>query len=102
MNKFLLIFLIALVAATTVPATEDFELEGWWSDFWGKVKDFFKKIPTYFKKAVQWLKDNGFWDKLVEIIKKYGTPKAMELCVKLLKKEDICTDLVNFLFGFLK
>ena len=28
--------------------------------------------------------------------------KGIELCTKLLKKEDLCTDLVNFLFSFIK
>ena len=102
MNKFLLILLIAIVVSTTVPVPEDFDVEGWWKNFWNKVKDFLKKIPGFLKSAYEWLKNNGYWDKLIEIVKKYGVPKGIELCTKLLKKEDLCTDLVNFLFSFIK
>ena len=101
MNKFLLILLIAIVATTTVPAYDQ-DLEGWWGDFWDKVKEFIKKIPTYLKKVYQWLKDNGYWDQLVELVKKYGIPKGIEFCTKYLKKEELCTDIVNFVFSFLK
>ena len=100
MNKFILILLIAIVVTTTIP--EEFDLEGWWGNLWDKIKNFIKKIPSYLKKAYQWLKDNGYWDKLIDLIKKYGAPKAIEFCTKYLKKEDLCTDIVNFLFGFLK
>ena len=100
MNKFLIILLIAIVATTTVPAFDD--LEGFWGDFWEKVKEFIKKLPGYLKKVYQWLKDNGYWDQLVELVKKYGIPKGIEICTQYLKKEDLCTDLINFVFSFLK
>ena len=100
MNKFLLILLIAIVAASTIE-NYDPELEGWWSDLWDKIKNFVKSLPSKLKALYQWLKDNGYWEKLVELVKKYGIPKGIEFCKNYLD-EGLCTDLVNFIFSFLK
>ena len=95
MKKFLFMLLVAVIASAAV---EDVTLEGWWDD----VVEAFKKIIEKVKGVIQWLKDNGYWDTLIELLKKYGKPKAIEFCVSLIHKEDICTDIVTILLSFIK
>ena len=95
MKKFLFVLLVAFIASTAV---EDVTVEGWWDD----VVEAFKKIIEKVKSVIQWLKDNGYWDKLIELLKKYGKPKAIEFCVSLIHKEELCTDIVTILLSFIK
>ena len=95
MKKFLFVLLVAIIASAAV---EDVTLEGWWDD----VVEAFKKIIEKVKGVIQWLKDNGYWDKLIELLKKYGKPKAIEFCVSLIHKEELCTDIVTILLSFIK
>ena len=95
MKKFLFVLLVAFIASTAV---EDVTVEGWWDD----VVEAFKKIIEKVKGVIQWLKDNGYWDTLIELLKKYGKQKAIEFCVSLIHKEDICTDIVTILLSFIK
>ena len=95
MKKFLFVLLVAVIASAAV---EDVTVEGWWDD----VVEAFKKIIEKVKGVIQWLKDNGYWDKLIELLKKYGKPKAIEFCVSLIHKEELCTDIVTILLSFIK
>ena len=79
MKKFLLILLIAVAASVSVEF-DGTELNGWFSNLFHHVKDFFKNIGGKLKKFVNWLKDNGIWDKLVDLVKNYGGPKAVKYC----------------------
>ena len=95
MKKFLFVLLIAVIASAAV---EDSSLDTWWDD----VVEAFKKVIEKIKTVIQWLKDNGFWEPLMRVLEKYGKPKAVEFCVKLIHKEDICTDIVNILIDIIK
>ena len=79
MKKFLLILLIAVAASVSVEF-DGTELNGWFTHFIHGVKDFFKGVAGKLKKFVNWLKDNGIWDKLVDLVKNYGGPKAVKYC----------------------
>ena len=95
MKKFLFVLLFAVIATSAV---EDYTLEGWWDDIIAAIKKIIEKI----KAIIQWLKDNGHWDTLIELLKKYGKPKAVEFCVKLIHKEELCNDIVTYLLSFIK
>ena len=95
MKKFLFVLLVAFIASAAV---EDVTIEGWWDD----VVEAFKKIIEKVNGVIQWLKDNGFWEPLINLLKKYGKPKAIEYCDSLIHKEDICTDIVTILIDLIK
>ena len=95
MKKFLFVLLFAVIATSAV---EDYNLEGVWDDIIAAIKKIIEKI----KAIIQWLKDNGHWDALIELLKKYGKPKAVEFCVKLIHKEELCNDIVTYLLSFIK
>ncbi len=78
MKKFLAIFLVAVIACATV----DEPLESWLGDLWDKIKNAVKK-------AIQWIKDNGYWDTLVNVVKTAGKAAAKALCQKVFD-EDTC------------
>ena len=70
MKKFLLVLLIAVALSSTVEFEES-ELNGW---------DWFDKIVGGAKKVIEWLKKNGWWDKIIDLIEKYGAPRAVDFC----------------------
>ena len=70
MKKFLLVLLIAVALSSTVEFEES-ELNEW---------DWIDKIVGGAKKVIEWLKKNGWWDKIIDLIEKYGAPKAVEFC----------------------
>ena len=80
MKKFLAFLLIAIVACTTV---EDLTFESWWS----KIKDLFKK-------AVNWLKENGYYELIKSTLINLGKQAAILLCKKWFDQET-CESVIN-------
>ena len=70
MKKFLLVLLIAVALSSTVEFEEP-ELNGW---------DWIDKIVGDAKRVIEWLKKNGWWDKIIDLIEKYGAPRAVDFC----------------------
>ena len=70
MKKFLLVLLVAVALSTTVEFEEP-QLNGW---------EWIEKIKEVITQIINWLKENGWWDKIIDLIEKYGAPKAVELC----------------------
>ena len=101
MKKFLLILLIAIASSATIEFDGTY-LQDWWSDLWEKVQNFIRNIPGYLKACYDYLVSIGAWEQIVEIVKKYGKPKAIELCTNYFGKKDLCTDIINLLFTFIK
>ena len=100
MKKFLLILLIALAASATIQLdTGDLKFSWDWAK---KIIEFVKKLTGKLLDLYHWLKDNGYWDQIIELLKKYGKPKAIELCTQVFKNEGVCTDLIDLLFSFIK
>ena len=101
MKKFLLILLIVVATSTKIefdrPPLKDF-----WGDLWDNIKDFIKSLPSKLKDIHDWLVEKGLWDEIVELVNKFGKPKVIELCTNLVKKEELCTDIINFLFSLIK
>ena len=95
MKKFLALLLIAIVACSTVSVIEEeeeFDFE--------KLPDWVKKgwstLLSTFKKVVQYLKDNGLWEPLVNLLKDSGKVAAKELCLKVYDQE-FCDELLGSL-----
>ena len=82
MKKFLAFLLIAIVACTTV---EDLTFES----FWDKIKDWFKK-------AVNWLKEIGVYDIIVNTLITLGKQAAIGLCSNFLSQDE-CESIINSL-----
>ena len=103
MKKFLLILLVAVAASVSIEF-DGTELNGWWKDFWGKVWNFIKSLPEKIKNVVQWLKDHGWWDKIIDLIEKYGAPKAIELCQEKVPApfNNFCETAINKIIEWLR
>ena len=61
-----------------------------------------KKVKDVILKAIKFLKDNGFYEPIVNFLQQKAKPKAMKFCVEKIKDEGICTEIVNFVFKFVK
>ena len=70
MKKFLLVLLVAVALSTTVEFEEP-ELNGW---------EWIEKIKEVITQIINWLKENGWWDKIIDLIEKYGAPRAVDFC----------------------
>ena len=104
MNKFILVLLIAVASCVTVEF-DGSNLEGFWDwikSVWGSIENFFKDIPGYLKEIYDKLKNEGYIEQLLELVNKYGKPKAVEICTNWTGKNDLCTDIVDFIFGLLE
>ena len=114
MNKFILVLLI--VAASSVKIEFDgSNLESWWDDLfdwdwwtdtfesiWGSIKNFFSDIPGYLSGIYKELTDQGIIKTLMEILEKYGKPKAIEYCKKYTGSDSLCSGIIDFIFNKIK
>ena len=112
MKKFITIILLAAIACTFI---EDLKAAGAFDDrddevlkglpdffkrIWDKIKDIWKDIPGFIQKVINFLKDNGYWESLIDIVQKYGTKYGTEFCAKYLDA-DLCADAVKWIFDLL-
>ena len=112
MKKFLTILLLAIISCSIVDelraqgiitAEDEVNLEGlpdFFKRLWEKIKAIWKSIPDKIRKAINWLKEHGMWENLIDLIKKYGTKYATDFCDNYLD-HDLCADVVAWLFEFL-
>ena len=99
MKKFLLILLIALVVSAKVQLdTED--LKGI-LDWLEKVYNFIKSLGGELRDLYDWLKDNGYWDQILDLVKTYGKVAAVALCTSLTGLELICSQFIGLLLTFI-
>lgn len=77
MKKFLAILLIAFIVCQTV---EEQDMNGWWKKLWDKIK---KAV----KKAWNWLKNNGWLDKIKNALITAGKYAAVALCKRWFDEE---------------
>ena len=94
MKKFLLILLIAVAVSVKVEF-DGTDLENKWKDFLEKVWEFIKTIPEKLKKLYEWLKEKGIWNDLIDMLEKYGAPKAIQFCAEKTGWGNFCKDLVE-------
>ena len=101
MKKLLLVLLIAFAASATVQV-ETGELQSWWDDIIGGITNFLSKLSKKAKEIYQWLVDNGYWQTIINYVKQYGVPAAIDFCAKKTGARDICATVINILAGLLK
>ena len=101
MKKILFFLLIAFVITTTVQEDKE-DLEGWWSDLWGNFTAFLSKLTGEAKKIYKWLKDNGYWDIIVSLVKKFAVPAAITACTTYTGAYAACSIIINVLVSFIK
>ena len=112
MKKFLAILLVAAISCTFVEDLkdaglfddrDDIVLQGlpdFFKRLWDKIKEIWHDIPGAIQKVINFLKEKGYWDDLIDLIKKYGTKYGIDFCDNYLD-HDLCTDAVNFIFSLL-
>ena len=65
--------------------------------FKGKPLEIFKKLPNHVQNGIHWLKVNGYWEPLKEVVKNAGKVGATSLCSAYLTPI-ICGPVIGFLF----
>ena len=95
MKKLLFALLIAFVVSTTVQ-TEDLDLEGW-----GDIWRFISSLAGEARKVYNWLKSHGYWDKIVDLVKQYAVPAAINACAGWTGQYAICSTIINALATFI-
>ena len=112
MKKFLAILLLATITCTFIEdlkeaglfdARDDVVLEGlpdFFRRLWEKIKAAWKNIPGAIQKVITFLKEHGYWEQLIDLIKKYGTKYGTDFCDNYLD-HDLCADAVKFIFDLL-
>ena len=66
-------------------------------NFVGKPLEIFKKQTRQAQNAIYWLKVNGYWDLIMDVVKKVGKVAAISLCSAFLTPV-ICTPVITFVF----
>ena len=112
MKKFLAILLLAVISCTLVDelraggviiGQDDVNLEAL-PDFlkrvWEKIKSIWSSIPAKIKQVITFLKEHGYWNTLIDLIKKYGVKYGTDFCDNYLD-HDLCADAVKFIFDLL-
>ena len=60
---------------------------------------FFQKLSDELKLAIVWLKDNGYWDDLVNLAETIGKAAAVQACQTYITQPDVsCDKIVQFIF----
>ena len=66
-------------------------------NFVGKALEIFKKLTRQAKNIIYWLKVNGYWDLIMDVVKKVGKMAAISLCSAFITPV-ICTPAITFAF----
>ena len=60
---------------------------------------FFEKLSEEVKMAIVWLKDNGYWDDIVNLAETIGKAAAVQACQTYITQTDVsCDKIVQFIF----
>ena len=64
-----------------------------------EILKFFEKLDEETKKAIIWLKENGYWDEIVELAENIGKTAAVQACKTYIPTvQDHCDEIVQFVF----
>ena len=103
MKKFLAILLLATISCSVAILEDNDNVEGI-SDFfkrlWEKIVEFWEDIPQKVQEVIKILKEEGHWETLINLLKKYGTKYAIDFCDNYLDT-DICTEAIKWIFDLL-
>ena len=94
MKKLLFALLIAFVVSAIVQ-TEDKELKGF------DITKFVASLTGELLKLYKWLKSHGYWDKIVDLVKQYAVPAAINACAGWTGQYGICSTIINALATFI-
>ena len=86
MKKLLCLVLIALILGSISAVSIE--------DEWANAKSTFAKVKAFLQKY-------GIYDDLVDFFNKSAKGGAQLLCVKVIKKEGLCKEIINVLWYFL-
>ena len=95
MRKFLFVLLIAAIICAETPSLlsviDELELE---ESQAAELKGVIKTLQD----GINWLKNNGYWNLIVNAVKTGGKIAATSLCSAYIPRP-ICSLVVNFIFG---
>ena len=66
-------------------------------DFVGKPLEIFKKQTRQIQNGIYWLKANGYWDPIMDVVKTVGKVAAISLCSAFLTPF-ICKPAITFVY----
>ena len=97
MNKIIFIFLLSIIACS-FPVENNLQLEDFLKAFdYSMIEEIWDKIKIYVHKVVNFLKQIGLYDPIINIIQKYGRAYGMEYCTSFKIPERICKDIIDIL-----
>ena len=91
MKNIIFIILIAIFFFSSIEQESEQSL----SEMWESVKN----DP---EKAINWLKDMGYYDFLVNLLKIYDREIATNICKKKIAEEALCEAFIDFLLGLIR
>ena len=65
--------------------------------FVGKPLEIFKKLDRQTQNGIHWLKENGYWDPIMDVVKTVGKVAAISLCSAFLTPF-ICKPVISFVY----
>ena len=65
--------------------------------FVGKPLEIFKKLDRQTQNGIHWLKENGYWDPIMDVVKTVGKVAAISLCSAFLTPF-ICKPVITFVY----
>ena len=117
MKQLLAIILIAVIACTTTEEEKKNPIETIKEGAAEKAKEiaekakkiaeeiaqdfmkFFEKLSEEVKMAIVWLKENGYWDDLVNLAETIGKAAAVQACQTYITQPEVsCDKIVQFVF----
>ena len=97
MKQFLFIFLFSIIACS-FPIENKAQLEDFLQAFdFSMIEKKWDKIKIYVHKVVNFLKQIGLYDPIINIIQKYGRAYGMQYCTSFKIPEGICKDIIDIL-----
>ena len=96
MRRLLFLVLLAIAFCSLAEENKDSDVVLQAAD----LADIWNKVKNSVKDAIQWLKDVGVYDFLVNILKTYGRIAAISACSTKLPAV-ICTAVIDFLLSLL-
>ncbi len=103
MKKLIIFSIIICISCSFAMANEDEDIEVLLKGFdFSIIEKIWNSVKDYVEKAVAFLKEIGLYDKLIELLEKYGKPYVTQYCTSFKIPENVCTSIIDFLLKLIK
>ncbi len=105
MKKLFFLFLIITISSCnsikdfTFEDLNDISLEGLNPTI---IKEIWQKIKDIYDKAVKFLKDNGLYEPIINLIKAKGREIAINFCISQSIPKETCESIIDWILTYIK